>query len=212
MLSPERESSHPAENKHENDHVAQTLMVGVEGFDVGDVHGFALSVSYKIRPYSVVYIKLLVFCKNNLYPLASGSCWPRSENWTKHVPLGERIRKLRTALGWSPGRLAKESGVSRAYLWQLETGGKNRPSLEILEKLAGALGVRASEFMDLDAAQGNDKWMPPGLAELVEMKRECLGITDGDIEVLQGIHFRGNRPKDPDDWELLFLFLKKWAR
>ncbi len=128
------------------------------------------------------------------------------------MPLGERIRRLRTAVGWSPGRLAKESGVSRAYLWQLETGGKDRPSLDILERLAKALGVGVSEFTDLDSPRSSDDWLPPGLAELLRTKGKQLGITDDDIEVMRNIHFRGNRPEAPEDYELLYLFLRRWAR
>lgn len=128
------------------------------------------------------------------------------------MPLGERIRKLRTAVGWSPGRLAKESGVSRAYLWQLETGGKDRPSLEILERLAGALGVGVSEFTNMDSDQKIDKRLPLGLAEFVAARGDELGISDGDIKVLEKVHYRGRRAKAPEDWELLYLFLRKWAR
>jgi len=108
--------------------------------------------------------------------------------------------------------LAKESGVSRAYLWQLETGGKDRPSLDILERLAKALGVGVSEFTDLDSPRSSDDWLPPGLAELLRTKGKQLGITDDDIEVMRNIHFRGNRPEAPEDYELLYLFLRRWAR
>jgi len=65
------------------------------------------------------------------------------------MSLGERIRRLRTARGWSSGELSRESDVSRAYLWQLETGGKENPSFDVLEKLANALGVSVSEFSEV---------------------------------------------------------------
>lgn len=115
-------------------------------------------------------------------------------------------------MGLSPGQLAKESGVSRAYLWQLETGGKDRPSLDILERLAKALGVGVSEFTDLEPPRSGDNRLPPGLAELVQTKREELDITDGDIEVLKEIHYRGRRPKDQEDWALLHLFLRRLSK
>ena len=128
------------------------------------------------------------------------------------TPLGERIKDLRTSLGWSSGELAKKSGVSRAYLWQLERGGKERPGLQILEKLAAALGVGLPELTGAVTPLQTDEPVPPGLKKLLRAKREILGITDGDIEVLRAIHFRGNRPRDPEDWELLYLFLRKWAK
>ena len=128
------------------------------------------------------------------------------------MPLGERIRELRTSLGWSSGDLARESGVSRAYLWQLETGGKDRPSLEILEKLARALGVALSEITGPDANRKTDERLPPGLKVFLDKRRSELGITESDIEVMRNVHYRGRRPKNPEDWELLYLFLRKWAR
>ena len=60
------------------------------------------------------------------------------------MALGDVIRNLRMEKGLSPGELAKQSGVSRPYLWQLESGGKTNPSFDVLEKLACALGVTVS--------------------------------------------------------------------
>ncbi|MBE0558077.1 MAG: helix-turn-helix transcriptional regulator, partial [Proteobacteria bacterium] len=60
--------------------------------------------------------------------------------------LGEKIIHLREAKSWSTGQLAEASGVSRAYLWQLESGGKDNPSFEVLERLARSLGVGVAEF------------------------------------------------------------------
>ena len=128
------------------------------------------------------------------------------------MPLGEKIRKLRTARGWSSGELSKESGVSRAYLWQLETDGKGNPSFDVLQKLANALGVSVSEFGEASEDFSANIPLPPGLEEFVSQKKKALRITKTDIEVMRNTHFRGRRPEDPEDWELLYLFLKKWAQ
>ena len=126
--------------------------------------------------------------------------------------LGTKIKQLRMARGWSSVQLSEESGVSRAYLWQLERGGKEHPSLQILEKLAKALGVTVAEFSDVSQDQSSGKPLPPGLTAFIQKRGKELGVTKGDADVLGGIHFRGVQPQDPADWELLFLFLKKWAR
>lgn len=128
------------------------------------------------------------------------------------MDLGERIKMLRSAKGWSSGQLAEEADVSRAYLWQLETGGKDNPSFDVLEKLANALGVSVSEFSDSRAASSGQSPMPPALLEFVRNRGRDLGITKQDIEVMKGVHFRGVQPDKPEDWELLYLFLQKWAR
>ena len=129
------------------------------------------------------------------------------------MTLGEKIRKLRAAKGWSSGELAQNSGVSRAYLWQLETDGKKSPSIQILERLAKALGVPLTEFLEKGQSQGPvPTTLPPGLTNFLRTRSQALGVTPTDVEVMRNIHFRGAQPEAPEDWELLFLFLRKWAR
>lgn len=52
----------------------------------------------------------------------------------------ENIKSLRKKLGWSQEFLAERTGVSAPYITQIEVG-KRTPSLDIVEKLASALGV-----------------------------------------------------------------------
>lgn len=54
--------------------------------------------------------------------------------------LSENIKSLRRRLGWSQEFLAEKTGVSAPYITQIECG-KRTPSLDIVEKLAFALGV-----------------------------------------------------------------------
>ena len=54
--------------------------------------------------------------------------------------ISENIKILRKKLGWSQEFLAERTGVSAPYITQIEVG-KRTPSLDIVEKLASALGV-----------------------------------------------------------------------
>lgn len=54
--------------------------------------------------------------------------------------ISNNIKALRKQLGWSQELLAEKTGVSAPYITQIEVG-KRKPSLEIVEKLASALGV-----------------------------------------------------------------------
>lgn len=54
--------------------------------------------------------------------------------------VSENIKTLRKQLGWSQELLAEKTGVSAPYITQIEVG-KRTPSLDIVEKLASALGV-----------------------------------------------------------------------
>ena len=128
------------------------------------------------------------------------------------MTLSEKIRLLRNAKGWSSGQLAKAAGVSRGYLWQLETGGKDRPSVEYLERIAKALGVGVTELMSASVQEALLNDLPAGLRAFIDESGQKYGITESDIDVLRHIHFRGDQPDNPEDWELLFLFLRKWSR
>jgi transcriptional regulator with XRE-family HTH domain len=127
--------------------------------------------------------------------------------------LGEKIRLLRTEKGLSPGRLAKLSGVSRPYLWQLESGGKkHHPSFDVLEKLAHALGVTVADFSVAETKLSDKGDIPVGLAEFYRKRGRSLGVRRTDVEIMKSVSFRGRQPTDPDDWELLYMFLRKWVR
>lgn len=60
--------------------------------------------------------------------------------------VGERIRELRGAKGWTQQMLADHSGVERAHLTKLEEG-KREAGLRTLEKIAVALDVEPFELL-----------------------------------------------------------------
>src|ERR1700739_3591217 len=65
--------------------------------------------------------------------------------------LGIAIRTQRTALGISQEELAYRAGLHRTYVSDLERGARN-PSIESIEKLAGALQISVSKLF---ASTGN---------------------------------------------------------
>ena len=44
--------------------------------------------------------------------------------------------------------LAKKAGVTQAYIAKLEAGEKKNPSLDVLKRLARALGVPVTELLE----------------------------------------------------------------
>ena len=56
------------------------------------------------------------------------------------------LRALRQQRGWSQAELAKRAKVTDAYVAQLETGKRWNPSLEVLRRLAKALGVAPADL------------------------------------------------------------------
>lgn len=63
----------------------------------------------------------------------------------RHI-LGRNLRLARNRLKLSQEVLAGESGVDRTYVSGIERGLRN-PSVDLIEKLAGALGVTAAELV-----------------------------------------------------------------
>jgi transcriptional regulator with XRE-family HTH domain len=66
---------------------------------------------------------------------------------TGNAALGARLRELRLAQGLKLAALADRSGVSLAYVSEEERGRK-LPSLEVLDRLAGALGLSVLDALD----------------------------------------------------------------
>lgn len=61
--------------------------------------------------------------------------------------LARNLRKLREEHCWSQEALADETGLHRTYVSGLEREVRN-PTLQILDKLAKALGVKASTLIE----------------------------------------------------------------
>lgn len=59
--------------------------------------------------------------------------------------VGGRVRELRHELGVSQEALANKAGIDRTYMTDVENGRRNI-SVEILEKIIGALEVSFQEF------------------------------------------------------------------
>ena len=87
----------------------------------------------------------------------------------------QAIRRIRKGQGWSQERTAAEAGIDRVTLIHIETG-RSSPTVETLQKLAGALGVEVADFFPRaqgtlfasdDPPAGRDAGAPAGGAARV---------------------------------------------
>jgi transcriptional regulator with XRE-family HTH domain len=125
--------------------------------------------------------------------------------------LGHKIRFLRQGLGWALSDLAQKSGVSKAYISDLENGVAGKPNIQYVFSIAKALGTTLDRLLDDavrseskgEATRGNEP-LPPGLAEL---KKE-MNLSDDDIQKLATVSFRGHRPRDKEGWRYLLETLR----
>ncbi|QJU59979.1 helix-turn-helix transcriptional regulator [Sphingomonas sp. AP4-R1] len=61
--------------------------------------------------------------------------------------LAKNLRRLREEKGWSQEAFAHEAGIHRTYVSDIERCARN-PTITVVEKLAGPLGVSAGRLLD----------------------------------------------------------------
>lgn len=64
------------------------------------------------------------------------------------TPLGDKIRDLRKAKGYTLDKLAELAESSKSYIWELENKNPPRPSADKIAKIAAILGVTTDYLMD----------------------------------------------------------------
>jgi len=108
--------------------------------------------------------------------------------------------------------VASIAGVSVAYLSKIEHDEAN-PTLDILEKLAKALGVARKDLTDGDAPSA-DLDMPESLKLFIEKNKDNEEykdqLADPDMQkILKGVRLRGRYPAKESDWLMIFLNIRK---
>lgn len=94
---------------------------------------------------------------------------------------GARLRAIRELARVSQGQLASASGINQSTIARLESGDRDNPNLDTMEKLASALGVSLAELLGLQASKmdseaqklwnkmdvvGRAKWLVAGWMQL----------------------------------------------
>ena len=72
----------------------------------------------------------------------------QAEKSTSGMSLGDYLRNLRDTRRMTLREVEQASGVSNAYLSQLENGKLKRPSPHILHKLSGVFGIPYERLME----------------------------------------------------------------
>ncbi len=90
-----------------------------------------------------------------------------------------RLREVRTSRGMTQAQLARQAHVTASYVWRLESGGA-APGIDLLDRLAKALGTTAVELLPATAP-------PDTLAHLRGQARSLFDhlLQQADRETLQ---------------------------
>lgn len=72
------------------------------------------------------------------------------------------VRRIRVAQGVSQERLAFDAGIDRSYLGGMERGEAN-PTVDVLDRIAGTLGVPLAElFAEIEEGAADNPGLPRG--------------------------------------------------
>lgn len=109
-----------------------------------------------------------------------------------HVPLGQRLRELRSAAGLSLRDVERRSGLQSGYLSQLERGKIAHPGPTVLRSIAAGYGVRYEDVLSWTGyAPAGDTPSPrqavamSAIAALGEPSEEELETLTAIVNLLQ---------------------------
>jgi transcriptional regulator with XRE-family HTH domain len=109
--------------------------------------------------------------------------------------IGTTIRTYRLQKGMSQGDIEKRTGLLRCYLSRVENG-HTVPSLETLQKIAGALDLQLAEFFS---------------DETVSRDMSTLRLSEEEIRFLTQIQRYAARLTE-NDRKLLLAMVRKFAQ
>jgi transcriptional regulator with XRE-family HTH domain len=109
--------------------------------------------------------------------------------------IGTTIRTYRLQKGMSQGDIEKRTGLLRCYLSRVENG-HTVPSLETLQKIAGALDLQLAQFFS---------------DETVSRDMSTLRLSEEEIRFLTQIQRYASRLTE-NDRKLLLAMVKKFAQ
>jgi transcriptional regulator with XRE-family HTH domain len=114
---------------------------------------------------------------------------------TVAMNIGATIRTYRLQKGMSQGDIEKRTGLLRCYLSRVENG-HTVPSLETLQKIAGALDLQLAQFFS---------------DETVSREMSSLRLSEEEIRFLTQIQRYSARLSE-NDRKLLLAMVRKFAQ
>jgi transcriptional regulator with XRE-family HTH domain len=131
--------------------------------------------------------------------------------------IGANVKKFREMRGYTLPELAKRATVSKAFLWEIESGNSKRPGAEILFKIAEALQVTIAHLMGKEPAVNSKALIEPeinqGLWDFIsERKRQGHPLDPEEVKSLSFVQLRGGRPTTKEQWSLIYGMLNEMTK
>lgn len=130
------------------------------------------------------------------------------------MDIGSNVKKYRELRGYTLPDLATRAGVSKAFLWEIETGNSKRPGAELLYKIAEALGVTIAHLMGKGSRAEARELIEPEINEglrafINERKRLGQPLEPEEIQSLSFVQLKGGRPQSKEQWALVYGMLRQ---
>ena len=130
------------------------------------------------------------------------------------MEIGEYIKKYRELRGLTLPDLATKAGVSKAFLWEIESGKSRRPGAEVLFKIAEALGVTIAQLMGRPPERETQDLIEPeinaGLRAFInERKVQGRPLEPEEVKSLSFVQLKGGRPTTKEQWALVYGMLRE---
>jgi transcriptional regulator with XRE-family HTH domain len=136
---------------------------------------------------------------------------------------GNELRKARSSQGLTLSKLSEDSGVSIAYLSDLERGVLGNPTLDTLRAIAKALNVSLNDLLGVDDATERRPRYPAALEEFRALTpfREVIAedakrrsrnpdeLEEEWVQTLADLQIGGRRPKSPSDYFFIFEAIRR---
>jgi transcriptional regulator with XRE-family HTH domain len=123
--------------------------------------------------------------------------------------LGQTIKTLRGARGWTLEQLYQVSGVSKGFLSDLENGKRSNVGSSTLLRLADAFGVPVESLME------GGVQVPPDLEKFALEQKLSFAEALTLLKMSRQIHAHRDRARsddDPFDWKQFYDAVKSFLK
>ena len=120
--------------------------------------------------------------------------------------LGQRLRQSREEKGLSLSELARQAQVSKGYLSQIESGQTNRPSAQVLHRIASVLGTSVAALLGMPVGGLNSEVM---ISDSLREFAQAEELDEEGVNMLARVRYRGRQPQTVDDWRYLYESIKR---
>tara|TARA_R100000656_G_scaffold121729_1_gene96870 strand:- start:334 stop:666 length:333 start_codon:yes stop_codon:yes gene_type:complete len=106
------------------------------------------------------------------------------------MPFASQLKTFRMKKGLSLQVLADAVGISKAHLWDMESGRSANPSMDLLKKLSEKLNVSISVLVGEEPSEDTPE-------SYKAMFRSLQGLKPGDLDVVDAV-LKSLKQRKPD--------------